>query len=187
MRKILLLAFLGVMLVNCNSLKRKELKTQETKQIDSTKVVQSTNKKTKDSSFVNNTSSESKLDIEKYIVYKPQYDENGNLKPFEYKETANGKEKSSITVTGNGEVLIKSLESSFSKENKEFKIKLQELQEQLNITIASYKEQLEKQEQVTQVQKQSIFKLWIIIIVLSILLLISIYLHLQKIKLPKLF
>jgi hypothetical protein len=183
MKKALLTIVLIVLTLGCSSSKKtsqiKEKTTKESElainsQEEKEHVVQS-DKTAKQK--------ETNTATETVVKYTPKTGSDGKFIPFKYQNTTGGKPQT-IEVNGNGEVLIRTIQNELSRSSEETKKDIENLRsEYLSQIKQGQKELLEKESEVVEI-KRSVFKLWVAVVVLSLLLLVSIYFHISRTTIP---
>jgi uncharacterized protein YceK len=183
MKNLLLTIILIVLTLGCSSSK-KTSEIKEKSQNESELAVNVNDKK----ESINETTKEAKDEqkntaTETVVKYVPKIDSEGKFVPFKYQNTKDGKPQT-IEVNGNGEVLIRTIETEFSKYSKETQMTIDKMKSNFDAVIKdSEKKLLESYSEIKET-KQSIFKLWIAVLVLSGLLILSVWFHISRTKIP---
>ena len=185
MKNLILSIFFCLMTLSCATNK----KTSETEKKQQTELYSTSNVNNESKKKSENESKESKesenSSSEVNILYKPQIDlKTGQFKPFKYEAKKDGKTNTSIEISGNGEVMIRNLNNQIKEQSESTQKQFEQLNAKMTSEINYLKNELTNEKTITKEQKQSVFKLWIVIIVLSILLLVSLYFHATRFKIP---
>lgn len=124
--KILVLLATTVLLTSCGSTKKTKSVTNESKKTDlainseikeNKKEVVDTTSSKKAAETTEKTSDTKKTEVKTKIVLQTEKDSAGNLKPAKYTNKQNGKVKSEITITGNGQVIVETTETDTSEKS----------------------------------------------------------------------
>jgi ABC-type uncharacterized transport system auxiliary subunit len=184
MKKLILALIMLFFLFGCASKK----KTQETKEkaIEKTEVAQAESKKSETETKTAETKKENevKTETETVIKYSPKKNEaTGKYEPFKM-QSGTGAGKSSIEIDGNGDVLIRSIQTQLAKDMEDTKIEIAKMKDDYTLQIKAQNEKILEYETKIVEKERSVFKLWLAIIVLAVLLAISIYFHIIRTKVP---
>lgn len=115
-----------VLLTSCGSIKKTKSITNESKKTDlainsdikeSKKEVVDTTSSKKAAENTEKTSDTKKTEVKTKVVLQTEKDSAGNLKPAKYTNKQNGKVKSEITITGNGQVIVETTETDISEKS----------------------------------------------------------------------
>lgn len=124
--KILVLLATTVLLTSCGSTKKTKSVTNESKKTDlainseikeTKKEVVDTTSSKKAAETTEKTTDTKKTEVKTKVVLQTEKDSAGNLKPAKYTNKQNGKVKSEITITGNGQVIVETTETDTSEKS----------------------------------------------------------------------
>lgn len=184
MKKLILALIIVFSLFGCASKK----KTQETK--ENVKENAELNTKENKSSEAEKQTAETKkenevkTETETVVKYSPKKNETtGKYEPFKM-QTGTGAGKSSIEIDGNGDVLIRSVQSELNKSIEDTKLEIAKMKDDYTLQIKAQNEKISEYETKIIEKERSVFKLWLVIIVLAVLLAVSIYFHIVRTKVP---
>jgi len=183
MKKSILAIILIILTLGCSSSKKtSEIKGKTTKESELAVNVEE-KKQSEIQSDKTSKQDEKNTATETVVKYTPKIGTDGKFVPFNYKNTKDGKPQT-IEINGNGEVLIRTIQNELIKSSEETKKDIERLETKYLAQIKQgQKELLEKESEIVET-KRSVFKLWIALIVVSLLLLVSIYFHITRTGIP---
>lgn len=178
MKKSILAIIMAFGVLSCSTSKKtaesKEKATTEQETVSSGKSETAKETKTKATA----TDKTDKKKSETVIKYTPKVNEStGKYEPFAYTEKQNGVEKTTVVVDGNGDVLIRILEDQVNTLKTETKEDIENLKLDFENQIKSQNKSLLEKESEIVTKSTSIWRLWIAVILLGLLLLASLYWH----------
>lgn len=185
MKKAILSALIIFLVFGCGS-KKKIAETEEKTEIkkDSTSIGK-VEKETEKETVVKKNSEDTKTTTETTVKYTPKINSTtGKFEPFKMDSKKNGKTDSSIEINGNGEVIIKTLLENNKKESEEIRTEIEKMKDEF---MSQIKTEQEKNSELNSKLKEvsgSVWKLWMWIVILAVLLAISIYFHVVRTGIP---
>ncbi|ALN97206.1 hypothetical protein [Flavobacterium phage Fpv6] len=185
MKKLILTAIISILIIGCASKKKTSQTDEKTTENKELNVDVKQKEELKVDNEKKSTENESSTKKETVVVYKPKFDSiTRKFEPFKMNTKKNGQIQNEIEINGNGEVMIHTTENELNKTIEEKEKSFIALYKDFEL-LQNEKNEIEKNYKNTIKEKTtSIFNLWIIIIVLSILLALSIYLHITRTKIP---
>jgi len=184
MKKQILTALFLILILGCASSKKKQEREEKTLKNTDLNILVDAEKKVESKQEQKSIETKNETATKTEIKYKPKKDVNGNFEPFNMSTKKDGKINSSIDINGNGEVTIITEETQLQKESESHRNKLIVLSEAQKKLITLQEKEIKENKSETIETKNSVFKLWIVLIVTILMLVVSVYFHFARTKVP---